>query len=580
MFSDALKACQKTHTLGGCKLKVQVFYDCLGVPADSDGPKFKPLPQLVLKDKEKYKVNFVANSKTSKEALEKQLLKLYCKISFPLSKTESNIIAECILTKNVPQFSKLAKTWEVDVKKEINYFLNQLRTEKYSTLQEAWKLVMDHLRQINIENPDGVSVSIEKPPRCEIVIVGYDIPVRDLSKRVKQIIDNITEDLDRQKKTVNEEVHLKHFQLLILSFSRFPDKIRQTFDKMEIEIELKKRVIKFTGLSKNVNDAKVTMYETIHQIASAPIGKKSPGFIRFLKRSEVKTIISNEIKKSGIVGVWDIQNNFITMYSLSDEEAVSVAGILKSHIIESPVHIDKFQKSVLMTSKWKQHVDSLKNEYEKQSIMVDIETNKQGEITVYCTSKGAEGVLKEKINDFFLYNTETDTTIDLPVDELKFLQEQMSHELDNLQKDLKQRHITMVVKSDCIVIKGNAQGIKDAEAEVDQLVSNIYKTKHSMDKPGLKDLVESPDGKSQLKQVNQKAGVVVSLAREGSKPGFKNRLPADIDGGKTFTAAGGQKVTVVKVDITSLDVDVIVNAANEGLIHSGGLAKALISKGE
>jgi O-acetyl-ADP-ribose deacetylase (regulator of RNase III) len=32
-------------------------------------------------------------------------------------------------------------------------------------------------------------------------------------------------------------------------------------------------------------------------------------------------------------------------------------------------------------------------------------------------------------------------------------------------------------------------------------------------------------------------------------------------------------------DIIELDVDVIVNAANKDLVHSGGLAKVLVKKG-
>jgi O-acetyl-ADP-ribose deacetylase (regulator of RNase III) len=42
---------------------------------------------------------------------------------------------------------------------------------------------------------------------------------------------------------------------------------------------------------------------------------------------------------------------------------------------------------------------------------------------------------------------------------------------------------------------------------------------------------------------------------------------------------GNTEIEVVKGDITSLDVEAIVNPANNGLIHAGGLAAAIVHRG-
>jgi O-acetyl-ADP-ribose deacetylase (regulator of RNase III) len=39
------------------------------------------------------------------------------------------------------------------------------------------------------------------------------------------------------------------------------------------------------------------------------------------------------------------------------------------------------------------------------------------------------------------------------------------------------------------------------------------------------------------------------------------------------------KITLIKGDITKQKVDAIVNAANEGLNHGAGLAKAIVDRG-
>ncbi|CAC5424291.1 Protein mono-ADP-ribosyltransferase PARP15 [Mytilus coruscus] len=579
---DALLACKRSHTIDNCTLKVQVFYDCLGVPADNEGPKFKPLPSLVITDIDKYKLSFLKNSAHKKETLEKQLEKSHSKITWPASPQENKVIVECTITKETEDCRKLAKTWEIDTRMHIDSFVNLLVEEIHSTLQEAWGPVMQKLREIHISDPDGVTVNLENPPTCEIIITGLSDPVKEVSDKVKRIIDEVSEDLDRKKQLVQEEVSLKRHQLFVLSFSHFSNKIRQEFEQMEIKIDTKKHVITFTGISGNISKVKVTMYETLSNIASATIGKKTPGYIQFLKRQDVKKSIAAKLKSSSLIGVWEIQDNTILMYSMSDEEAVAAADILKDCVVEVKVDVDNVQKSMLSSQKWKQHVQAIQNEFERKSVIAEIVTNQQGQITVYCNTQGEAGLIKENIQDFFLTNTEKEITIDLPPSLLKFLQEEMKDEVENLEKDLRKRNIIVAVKSDGILVKGNAEEIKDAEDEVEALVQKIYKTKHSMDKPGLQELMNSNQGKTKLKQVSKHAGVVISSDSdedERSAGHIRRRGGAGSDERAVFCGAGGQEVIVVKGDITGLDVDVIVNAANKDLAHSGGLAKVLVNKG-
>ncbi|CAG2200838.1 unnamed protein product [Mytilus edulis] len=562
---DALLACKRSHTIDNCKLKVQVFYDCLGVPADNEGPKFKPLPPLVITDIDKYK-----------------LQENYAQITWPSSTQDSKITIDCTLTKETKDCRKLAKSWGEEVRKSINTFVDALVTEKHSILQDAWAPVMEKLREINISDPDGVTVSVEKPPVCEIIIAGYTVPVKEVSVKIKQIIDEVSADLDRKKQSIQEDTKLKHHQLLILVYTHFKDKVKQKFEKMDVKIDTKKLVITFNGLSGNISSAKVMMFETINDITSASIGTKSPAYIQFLQKQEVKKYVGKKIKDKGLIGVWDIQGNTITMYSMSDADAVAASTILKDCVVETQVHVDNLQKSVMRSTKWAQYIQAIQDEYERKSIITEIIEDKQGQIILYCTSKGEAGMIREKIQDYFLDNSEKEITINLPPAQLKFLQEEMKDEVDDLEKGLRKQKIIVAVKGDGILIKGNPQGISDAEQEIEALVKKIYRTKHSMDKPGLQELMNSNQGKTKLKQVSKQAGVIISSDSdedERSSGQIRPRQGASSDERAVYSAAGGQEVIVVKGDITGLDVDVIVNAANKDLAHSGGLAKVLVNKG-
>lgn len=567
--------------MDNCKLQVQVFYDCLGIPASDEGSKFTTPPPIIIDSIDKRKINFFRHSKSSKAALEKQLHDMHGQITWP-SDEDIKLKIECTLTKETKDCRRLAKTWKADTKKHVHSIVDNLIIEKHAPLQEAWHLVMEKLRDIKIDNPDRVTLSVEKPPTCVIYVVGLRIPVEEVSDKIKTIIEEVTDELNTKKQQIQEEVKLKHFELLILAFIHFPDQIKNRFDNIEVKINTKKLVITFNGISKDITSAKVFMFETVSSIVGARIGKKSQIFIKFLKDPEVGAFVGKKIKEKKIVGVWDIQDNSVMMYSISDEDAVAAADIFKESLTETKVDVEGLQKPMLNSRKWTAHAQSIEDEYQQKSIITKIVVD-QGQITLLCTSKGEAGIIREKIQDFFQLNTENEIIIDLPPSQLKFLQEHMKDEVENLERTLKQKNVIVAVKSDGILVKGNQQGVKDAEDEVDSLVQKIYKMKHSMDKPGLQELMQTSQGKQKLKQVGKRADVVISNESDedqrSTRHGIHPRSTGSTSQGTVYTTNWGQKVIVVQGDIIELDVDVIVNAANKDLVHSGGLAKVLVRKG-
>ena len=270
------------------------------------------------------------------------------------------------------------------------------------------------------------------------------------------------------------------------------------------------------------------------------------------------------------------------MYSISDEDAVAAADIFKESLTETKVDVEGLQKSMLNSRKWTAHAQSIEDEYQQKSIITKIVVD-QEQITVLCTSKGEAGIIREKIQDFFQLNTENEIIIDLPPAQLKFLQEHMKDEVEKLEHTIKQKNVIVAVKSDGILVKGNQQGVKDAADEVDSLVQKIYKMKHAMDKPGLQELMQTSKGKQKLMQVGKQADVVISNESDEDQKstgrGIHPRSTGSASEGTVYTTNWGQEVIIVQGDIIELDVDVIVNAANKDLVHSGGLAKVLVKKG-
>ena len=66
---------------------------------------------------------------------------------------------------------------------------------------------------------------------------------------------------------------------------------------------------------------------------------------------------------------------------------------------------------------------------------------------------------------------------------------------------------------------------------------------------------------------------------ETEAPQHKGKKAPKADIKAIATLKRGHKVMVVQGDITAYCVDAIVNAANEEMLHIGGVAKAIVDKG-
>ncbi|VDI06305.1 Hypothetical predicted protein [Mytilus galloprovincialis] len=109
---------------------------------------------------------------------------------------------------------------------------------------------------------------------------------------------------------------------------------------------------------------KVKMFEQIQEITFLTAGIFSVGYIEFLKIPEVKTYVSQQIKQKGVLGVWNVEEgNVITMYSLSDEGAVTACDVLKKSIIEAPISLDDKQSALIGSEVWHEEIKAVQMEY-------------------------------------------------------------------------------------------------------------------------------------------------------------------------------------------------------------------------
>lgn len=154
-----------------------------------------------------------------------------------------------------------------------------------------------------------------------------------------------------------------------------------------------------------------------------------------------------------------------------------------------------------------------------------------------------------------------------------------SHRL-NVQIDLNPK-----VCPPCVSLFGDRINVNVIMDILEQLKSSVHKEVHSVCRPGIHEYFTSDKGKLYLSGMETEAKVAIEISVAGSedtsgddfgsegikvKGKFETKCTAFVDRIKVCVCIG---------DITQYDADVIVNAANERLDHTGGVAGAIAKKG-
>ena len=144
------------------------------------------------------------------------------------------------------------------------------------------------------------------------------------------------------------------------------------------------------------------------------------------------------------------------------------------------------------------------------------------------------------------------------------------------------KHVTAKVETDgrCgILVTGCNRNLPQAVEILERLASNIESDQLVIDKPGMPKFLDSLVGKYSLKALEQEHQVAIVDESQRASKGDSSVKGGGLAVGSKVDLMRGATAEVVQGDLTTFHADVIVNAADGQLKHSGGLARAITSAG-
>ncbi|XP_030018799.1 protein mono-ADP-ribosyltransferase PARP14-like [Sphaeramia orbicularis] len=184
--------------------------------------------------------------------------------------------------------------------------------------------------------------------------------------------------------------------------------------------------------------------------------------------------------------------------------------------------------------------------------------------------------LYEVITLFILDQARIEGNIVLPFPELgqKLPELLQQHGFDHSGVTL---HLSYTSSAAIVVLEGPSNRVTQVRSRLGPFLDSLRHEKISIDMPGAVRYFRSPSGRDALLKASRDYKCVVQLEENIAGLNLSSLREGTVVA--SYSLRGGLQVLVCQGDITKLEADVLVNAANEDLDHCGGVAAALSKAG-
>lgn len=455
----------------------------------------------------------------------------------------------------------------------------------HSILPEAWSLFLTRLKTLNIGDPIKVNVVLEQENHTAI-LTGYEENTEALTRTILDFIKTEESKIKNQKR-IMKNVPLDFHKCQKIWETHFWKKLKSDFPDLVFQVKNIKKEVNLTGKPAKVNEAliKINEYLMITKSKSFNISK---GRYEIFSMKEVKDRFIEEMKARRNMAVWNVTDDKVYMTSSNLEMVDDALETFKKFIPEEKIKIKDIGK-VLSMPDWQACVKKLKDSYDKKMFI----SYQNSEVCVTATIYIFETVYKQIEHELKIYSEKCridSKEVHLSLQQFRYMQMFGQNEISKIKKSCTPKELEIKLnQSTCsIEITGNNEYVKKA---YEKLMRSIHVGSCSITNSGAPVLLTSGIGRETAKRAGKEASCIrydeegVCHNREiRETESFKGQrrtskcLPIKIAECKLQLC--DKKLVVMQGDVTKLEVDVIVNAANGELDHCGGLALAVSKAGQ
>ncbi|XP_061179435.1 protein mono-ADP-ribosyltransferase PARP14-like [Saccostrea echinata] len=584
-FSNATVAgdvCSRYHSVDGQELEVSLYYECLGVSRNSQLEMTFDTPHdFAFDPRDMNKLSYLASSPQAKNKLKSQLEPLYATADIQTEGKFKNISLHCTLAYDVPECRQKSRKWMKKVTKKMEEFFHSIVVETLNPLKEVWAEVEQKKEEFEKE-AEGSVIIVPNFDSLEVRVIGWKEDVSIVMEKLRSFIKKANEKLEKIKNEITEVFSIsKPLSIKVLKEVGFIEKCLKDFPRCQVNITEDKLKVEFVGFPTDVYRAKCAMLELLHGRSRVPVGPFSKHRLEFLESPKIFGYLAEKMKEKGLKGFYEIRKDrYIEVNAETDEKAVNTAQFIKSFIIETPRKVTSFDKPLLRSSKFKSEVEKIQSDY---SGLVKVIPDAENLVIRTLVVSEVEKIVLELIDKFLNENIMVGEALRIPSAMSRYIKMFCLDDLENIESRFKENyHVQIYCIPSAVCVTAVEAGLSEVEREVMNMIQKIVRITETMKRPSVVKYLKSESSTSKADYIEQEFQCVITADTEevfNMPIQTQNSRENDMYQMASCEMNYGRKVVVVKHDLTDMDVDVIVNAADNRLKLEGGLALVIGQKG-
>ncbi|POI35113.1 hypothetical protein CIB84_001138 [Bambusicola thoracicus] len=558
---------EKQHLLEQTPVSVHPYYRSLETALYGKDRPVTKMPDSVVIPLDPYVWQFLRRQDRLIEAINQEMANCHCYLKWPqtdCSQPEVTLCPSSSIPEQKGTMMKLITTWKQDVSTEFSRIMLRYIAIKCKVSSAKWKDVKNRL----MKNADLIITGISKEM---VVIAGNRAAVDSAEKEVRECMEKAMEESERKKQSIEIPVSITPGKYAVLRNAGLEENIHKEYPCLKISYDDTKETVQLCGLSAEVYKVKANLLEKVLNMPSTSVDVNR-NVLQHLRSANSKTMSEKLFAAKKINAFYELADDTVMLFGETPQDLSEGEKQLKASLTYKSIDVKDCE--VTKMKEWSHLLAALRKKYPSSQKTVVIHEPDGNENTVTIT--GFTETVEEayqNLYDFIDRNTRVERKIPAKlVAAVQFVEKEKSAVCDELRK--KGVTIRFHTKTPYISLSGPKAEVSKAATALEKIISTLCWKDVSIDKPGAKEFfIDRKD--TLIFEAKQKFNCLIRLKEEEQQKS-KNVDQVERKLYYKLTLEDGTELLVYKGNLCNYPVDVVVNASNEDLKHTGGLAWALL----
>ncbi|KAI4819928.1 hypothetical protein KUCAC02_027929, partial [Chaenocephalus aceratus] len=560
---------EQDHAMRSITFKVYPYYESMGTALyGKERPTWK-MPEPFRESVHNVVWRFLREKKLF-QSINDQMSSYFCRVN--LDNPEVILSPLPSLLRQQGLTAKHVDTWMRTAQEAFRQQMSQYSAFECKVNASAWKAAEKEVRSVVKED----AALVLDASRGVLTVAGRGDDIKKVKGPVENIVLKAISQIKRQTEGVSECMDMSPAQFYILNQEGLVKAAQDISPDMTISLDEGAQKLTITGLPAEVYKTKLWILEQTVGMCKKQLNVP-PSLLDYLNTVDAMDMSKSLFTSQGISAIYSIDSKGVLLLGTSEPVLAVAENKVKSMFgVET---LDVEDQEVLKLPNWvdlNQQLLDTYNSLKNKTVAIQIQPERRNKITV----TGFQIPVKEVSNslrEFIVNFSQVKETIRVgSFAVVQFIENKKKQEWISIAKDN-----TVQVQFDSerpkITLAGARLHVQKAKCCFQELTSALSTDNFVLDKPGAKKYFQT-QGSLFLSTIMSEYSCVVVLCPENQEEEEEEENDGE-ENGLCFCkvkTANGVLVSVINANICTLNVDAVVNAANEDLQHIGGLALALL----